>query len=195
MNCLRSGLLLAAAAGVLAATLIYAGAFNVAADVPHSALTYRVMEIIRDRSIAVRLGEIQVPALDDPALIAEGAKDYGDMCVACHLTPDRKDSEIRAGLYPQPPDLTEPIDVGPARMFWVIKHGIKMSAMPAWGRTHDDQRIWGIVAFLQQLPELTPDQYRALTDIRGEGYQHGHAQTPGHSHHHGDGGSHEPTRR
>ena len=80
------------------------------------------------------------------------------MCVDCHLAPNRKDSEIRAGLYPKPPDMTRHVDAGTARMFWVIKHGIKMSAMPAWGPTHDDRRIWGIVAFLQELPELTPDQ-------------------------------------
>jgi ketosteroid isomerase-like protein len=43
-----------------------------------------------------------------------------------------------------------------------------MTAMPAWGATHDDQRIWAMVAFLQKLPSLTPEQYQILT-ARGEG--------------------------
>jgi hypothetical protein len=28
--------------------------------------------------------------------------------------------------------------------------------------THDDELLWDIVAFLQKLPELAPDQYQAL---------------------------------
>ena len=53
----------------------------------------------------------------------------------------------------------------PGRIFGVIKHGIKASGMPAWGKTHDDQRIWAMVAFIKQLPTLTPNQYQVLTAI------------------------------
>ena len=48
-------------------------------------------------------------------------------------------------------------------VFWIVKHGIKASGMPSWGPTHDDQRIWAMVAFLQKLPQLTPEQYQILT--------------------------------
>jgi mono/diheme cytochrome c family protein len=57
-------------------------------------------------------------------------------------------------------------DIQTARKnFWVIKHGIKASGMAAWGKTHDDQRIWAMVAFIKQLPTLTPEQYQVLTAI------------------------------
>lgn len=52
--------------------------------------------------------------------------------------------------------------VEPKAAFWVIKHGIKMSAMPAWGPTHDDATIWSMVAFLQKLPILDATQYKAI---------------------------------
>jgi mono/diheme cytochrome c family protein len=84
------------------------------------------------------------------------------MCTGCHLAPGARDSEIRPGLYPQPPDLTRSPPPSPARAFWVIKHGIKMTAMPAWGTTHDDAAVWNIVAFLQKLPTLSPGQYQSL---------------------------------
>jgi mono/diheme cytochrome c family protein len=71
------------------------------------------------------------------------------------------DSEIRPGLYPQPPVLWQ-TRVDPQDAFWVIKHGIKMSAMPAWGGSHDDDTIWSMVAFLQKLPGMTPEQYKAI---------------------------------
>jgi len=83
------------------------------------------------------------------------------MCTGCHLAPGMADSEIRPGLYPQPPNLArEKVDARKA--FWVIKHGIKMSAMPAWGLSHDDPTIWSMVAFLQKLPMLSPAQYRDI---------------------------------
>ena len=43
-----------------------------------------------------------------------------------------------------------------------MKHGLKMSGMPAWGVTHDDEILWDVVAFLRKLPELKPDEYQAL---------------------------------
>ena len=170
MTRLRTWILIAVAGSALGALFVYSGLFDVAADVPHSTLVYAVMEAVRDRSVAVRAKEIRVPPLDDPKLVAEGGKHYDAMCVACHLAPGIKQSEMREGLYPEPPDLTEKIDLDPAETFWVIKHGIKMSAMPAWGKTHDDQSLWGIVAFLQKLPELTPEQYQALVSASGENH-------------------------
>jgi mono/diheme cytochrome c family protein len=105
------------------------------------------------------------------------------MCVDCHLAPGAKQSEMREGLYPQPPDLTQHVDASPAEMFWVIKHGIKMSAMPAWGKTHDDGSIWGLVAFVQKLPELTPDQYRGLVRTGDEVHDLRTQQSRGEHHH------------
>jgi mono/diheme cytochrome c family protein len=204
MKLLKIGLVIAAVVVALAAAIVYSGVFDVAADVPHSAIVYALMEAVRDRSIAVRVKDIQAPPLDDPKLVISGAEDYAAMCVDCHLAPAVKESEIRAGLYPQPPNLTQHIDAGPGEMFWVIKHGIKMSAMPAWGKTHDDHRIWGMVAFLQKLPEITPDQYLALVKPSGEAHHHDHqhrhdqdgtehgAEDIGHSHNHGDAAAHKP---
>ena len=182
----KTWILIGAAAAALAALFVYSGVFDVAADMPHSALVYAAMEVVRDRSVSVRSKDIQVPPLNDPKLIADGAEHYDAMCANCHLAPGSQQSEMREGLYPQPPNLTEKIDLEPAAMFWVIKHGIKMSAMPAWGKTHDDQSIWGIVAFLQKLPELTPGQYETLVP-RVESIHHDHQ----HSHDHDSGRRHE----
>ena len=171
---------------VFAAIFVYSGAFDIAADVPHSDLTARLIEAVRDRSIAVRIKDIQVPALVDPHLIAEGAEHYAAMCANCHLAPGVDKTDIRDGLYPTPPNLTKPIAASAAEMFWVVKHGIKMSAMPAWGRTHDDRSIWGIVAFVQKIPELTPEQYQALVKPGDKSDHHEHQ----HSQEQGSGGKH-----
>jgi len=145
----------------IALVTVFSGIYNVAADIPHTRLVYSMMSELRDRSIDARAGHIKVPPLADPALVLKGAGQYAAMCTGCHLTPGGKDSEIRAGLYPQPPDLARE-HVDPRRAFWVIKHGVKMSAMPAWGKTHDDPTIWSMVAFLEVLPGMTAAQYRDM---------------------------------
>jgi len=154
------------------AVFIWSGAFNIAADEPHWPLTAWLMETARDRSIAARAADVIVPALEDESQIRGGAGNYDAMCAGCHLKPGVERTEAGAGLYPPPPDLTKRRADDAARAFWVIKHGIKMSGMPAWGRSMDDEPIWGMVAFLRQLPALTPERYREMVAASG-GHSHG----------------------
>jgi len=175
MKILKTLLVAAVALLLLAVIGAYSGTFNVGADDPHWGLTQRFLEIARDRSIERRAAEVSVPAnLADAKLIASGAAEYSEMCTGCHLAPGMKDTELRIGLNPQPPNLSARGDLAPpAEQFWIIKHGIKMTGMPAWGLTHDDQIIWSMVAFLQKLPDLTPDAYQDMIES-GEGGHHHH---------------------
>jgi mono/diheme cytochrome c family protein len=146
-----------------AALVISSGIYNVAADAPHSQPVYWLMQTSRDRSIAAHAADIVAPDdLADPERIASGAGLYAEMCSRCHLAPGMERTEISQGLYPKAPELRRGVDLTPAEEFWVAKHGIKMTGMPAWGVTHSDKLLWDVVAFLQKLPKLTPDQYRAL---------------------------------
>jgi mono/diheme cytochrome c family protein len=146
---------------LLAYAYAWSGLYDIGADVPHESLTYRFLTMVREHSVQRHARHIEVPRLDDPALILRGAGQYAAMCTGCHLAPGMQDSELRAGLYPQPPELSRQ-SIDPREAFWVIKHGIKMSGMPAWGATHDDPTIWSMVAFLQKLPGMTPAQYRDI---------------------------------
>ena len=151
-------MLLAAIAGIF----IYVGAYNIAADAPHWKWVYNTLDSLRENSIAARSRGIKVPAdLNDPKRIATGAGLYTEMCTGCHLGPGLEKSEMSQGLYPPAPELARGNDHTPAQQFWIIKHGVKLSAMPAWGRTHDDQLIWDMVAFIRQLPKMSPEQYKA----------------------------------
>jgi mono/diheme cytochrome c family protein len=140
---------------------VYSGIYNIGADDHHTRPVYALMRTLRKRSIESRSKDLTVPNLDDPQLILKGAGQYAAMCTGCHLAPGMADSEIRPGLYPQPPELSK-FRSDPHEAFWVIKHGIKMSAMPAWGGSHDDATIWSMVAFLQKLPDLSPGQYKDI---------------------------------
>lgn len=183
-------LFLAAMLGVVVlagVTAVYSGAYNVAADVPHTRPVYAMLETVRKRSVASRADDLQPPAeLSDPERIRQGAGNYDAMCTGCHLSPGTGPTELSRGLYPAPPDLTRAAPP-PAEAFWVIKHGIKMTGMPAWGQSMGDEYVWGLVAFLKELPGMSPDNYRELVEASG-GHQHGglesgnEAEKSGHAH-------------
>jgi mono/diheme cytochrome c family protein len=157
---------LAATLGVCAlgaALFIASGVYNIGADDHHTALVTALIGELRDRSIEARARVIAVPDLSGAARIEAGAHRYTLDCAGCHLSPGVNRSELRRGLYPHPPNLAQQQPPDPRRAFWTIKHGIKMSAMPAWGTTLADPEIWELVAFLQQLPAMSPEDYQRLT--------------------------------
>jgi mono/diheme cytochrome c family protein len=146
-----------------AAVVIHTGLYNIAADVPHTQPVYWLFETVRDRSVATRARDIVVPKdLDDANRISKGAGQYAETCSGCHLAPGMKRTEISRGLYPRAPELRRQTDLTPAEQFWIVKHGVKMTGMPAWGVTHQDELLWDVVAFVRKLPQLTPEQYETL---------------------------------
>lgn len=160
----------------------YMGLVNVGADDPHFPAVHAFLTMTRDRSIEVRSRNIEVPNLNDQALITAGAGNYNSMCIGCHLAPGVAQTELSQSLYPAPPNLAKVgVDGNPAATFWVIKHGIKATGMPAWGKSMGDPYIWGMVAFLEQLPNLDAEQYQRLV-ASSDGHQHGGGETQMHNH-------------
>lgn len=166
---------------LLCALVVGSGALSVAADEPHSSLVFRILETARDRSIEAHADDVQVPGLEDPAMLRRGAGNYDAMCAKCHLAPGMQATELSAGLSPNPPNLAQHADADAAEAFWVIKHGIKATGMPAWGKHMQDQYIWEVVAFLRKLPSLSAEQYHSEVEASG-GHSHGGGESAGHSH-------------
>ena len=184
-----SGLAVLGAAG-----FVWSGVYNIGADDPHTRPVFTLLQSLRERSIAARAAKLQVPDLSDPKRIAQGAGNYDAMCTGCHLAPGAEETELSKGLYPAPPNLSRQT-VEAAEAFWAIKHGVKASGMPAWGKSMDDAYIWNMVAFVQQLPSLDAAQYQAWVASSG-GHSHGGGESRGHSHKegvgHDDHGGHAP---
>ncbi|WP_460594299.1 c-type cytochrome [Geomonas sp. Red276] len=49
-------------------------------------------------------------------------------------------------------------------VFWVIKNGVRMTGMPAFGKGHRDEHIWSMVSFVKSLPRMSPEEYRGWTE-------------------------------
>ncbi|WP_447979999.1 c-type cytochrome [Candidatus Nitrospira bockiana] len=171
-------------AGMTGALLISAGAYNVSAAIPHTEIVQWLFATVRDRSIAVRSDDHQAPRLDDRERIKAGLRSYHDMCRVCHGAPGEEPTPIRQGLNPQPPKLdaqrTQRRDEG--ELFWIIKNGIRMTGMPAFGKTHKDEDLWSLVAFIRHLPAVRPEQYEAL--LKEAGLPETPPPADGHDHEH-----------
>jgi mono/diheme cytochrome c family protein len=150
------------------AAFIGAGVYNIGADDHHTQIVLALIEQLRERSIAARSDSIDAHDVKDPARIAAGARHYAALCVGCHLAPGVTQSDIRPGLYPHPPSLAQEEPQQAQRAFWIIKHGIKMSAMPAWGKTLDDADIWDMVAFIRKMPDMSSETYQELSQEHGK---------------------------
>lgn len=153
-------LLLAASGGLL---VILSGAFNVAATNPDSPMTEWMLHTTMRRSVAVRSAAIVAPTSFTQAEVQAGSKEFRAMCAGCHGAPGKMRSAAGKGLRPRAPDLALAArEWTNADLFWIIKNGVKMTGMPAFGPTHDDQTLWNIVAFVSQLPTMPAEQYRTL---------------------------------
>lgn len=175
------------AASVIAAlVVIYSGMYSVAADQSHWRATRWLLETTRTQSIKARLDDVVIPAdLESQERVRRGAVGYVEMCQSCHLAPGVAPTPLHQGLSPEPPVLAEAHshNHGPEYLFWIIKHGIKMTGMPAWGETHGEDELWDLVAFVQKLPALKQDEYRSLTTENSDN-KHNNIDGHGHSHQH-----------
>jgi hypothetical protein len=189
--------LLAIAAGV---AVIYTGVGTVGADDDHSPLTHRLLETVRERSVAraARSVEVRLPRLDEAALLSAVAG-FDDMCAGCHAPPGHSPTALARGLNPPATDLT--IAAGErtaAELFWVTRHGIRMTGMPAWGVTHSDDELWPLVALILRFPELGEGEYAGLlatAQAAGVGHGHDHGDEPAPDQHHDHDHDHDHGHR
>ena len=151
---------------------VYSGFHDVSATTRHNRFASWGLSMTVDKSVARRAKEVAVPDLDDETLRLTGINDYEAMCVDCHGAPGKDAAAVGEGLNPSPPDLAHSAqELSAAELFWVTKHGIRMTGMPAWGRTHDDKDLWPVVAFMQALPKLDEKAYRSML-AKAEGLGH-----------------------
>jgi mono/diheme cytochrome c family protein len=195
--------LLAAVLLVIAGGLafMYSGVYDVSARAPHGAAMNWIMETTMHASVERRAGQIDAPELDERSLLLAGINDFEAMCVQCHGAPGREPDALGQGLNPEGPDLAEAAgEMTAEELFWITKNGIRLTGMPAWGATHDDDALWPVVALVTALPELDARAYAALLQqAEGRGHHGDDASATDHPHAeddepatHDDGESAEP---
>ena len=149
-----------AIAAVVALSVVYTGAYNVAATEQHASFTRWAFDTTFHNSVETRAEEIAAPESVSAELLATGAAEYKEYCQHCHAGPGVERAEWASGMRPRPPHLTEAAAEWEMReVYWLVENGVKMSGMPAFGPSHDAETLWGIAAFVKQLPAMTPEAY------------------------------------
>jgi mono/diheme cytochrome c family protein len=150
-----------------ALAFIYSGVYDVSALTPDNPIVKWAVHKTSDISVNARLGGIVVPTnLDDPRMIEAGGHLFAQHCAVCHGGPGLTPTDIAQGLNPEPPDLfraTRKPEMNEAFRF--IKYGVKMTAMPGFGRTQTDDEIWQLSAFLAKAPGMSPEDFSKQTGI------------------------------
>src|SRR5215469_14144431 len=100
---------------------------------------------------------------------------YGRNCAICHGTGGGRASAspVAKGEYPKPPQFGSHPEMGshstadhpPEHSFWIIKYGIRLTGMPAWQGTLNDQEIWTVALFLSQMDRLPPAARQAWQNL------------------------------
>jgi cytochrome c553 len=154
--------------GGIAGLLVAAsGVYSVSAERGHWPVTRRLLTFAMERSVAHHSRNVEAPTLDDPALIALGLGHYDGACAPCHGAPDSRRSPIALGAVPVPPFLPEAVPQWePEELFWITRHGLKYTGMPAWPADQREDEVWAVVAGLLQLPGMSTDDYRRI--VRGD---------------------------
>jgi mono/diheme cytochrome c family protein len=153
------------------AVFTWSGIYNVAATKTHWSGTTWFLNQARERSIHFHSKGISPPPLKEEKLDEIGFSHYHEMCRLCHGAPGVLPEEFAKGLNPKPPDLTskDVQELSRAELYWVVKNGIKMTGMPAFGITHTEGELWAMVALVKRLPDLKPEEYKAMMNGRGKG--------------------------
>ena len=132
------------------------GFADVRGDAAPSRLETYMMRAAVHASVRRHAEEIRNPVEPTEENLIAGGKMYLNECSGCHGTPGKiqKDADP---LRPAPPQLAVVgTEYSEAQVFWVAKHGIRMSGMFANGVWDSDQKLWTVAAYIKRMNALPP---------------------------------------
>jgi mono/diheme cytochrome c family protein len=162
---------LALGAAVVGAIVLEGGYYHIGATKQHFQIVHTLLEKGMHQSVLRHAREVTPPAgfeQPTPQLLRRGAGLYRDHCVACHGAPGVAPSDIGKSMQPVPGPLVDAArHWSPRELYWITRHGIKMSGMPAWEYRLSDADLWAVAGFVGKLPQLSPPAYAALAEEAG----------------------------
>lgn len=143
--------------------LIYSGIIGVSASGAGGGFTDWLFRTVVTASVESGAEAVEAPDLSGDGRLRDGAELYRENCAGCHGSPGAAPADFARGLHPRPPELADRAGRwSTGELFWITKHGIRMTGMPAWGRTLDDDAIWAIVAAARAMPDMSASDWRKL---------------------------------
>jgi cytochrome c553 len=151
---------LAAGGIVFVLVVAYSGIFNIAASAGHPAWLEWLLMLGKERSVIVNSKSVDAPELEIAELAPLGAAHFHGGCATCHGIPGQSFNPVYDQMLPPPPDLQIHAPMWKReQLFWIVRHGIQFTGMPAWSGKDRDDEVWAVVAFLEALPLMEPGDY------------------------------------
>lgn len=161
---LIAAVVLVVVAGAGGLVIMISGIVPLKASSGHWGITEAILQFSKRRSIATHALTLEAPPLDDERLVRLGGGHYGFACEPCHGSPAVQQPRIAAAMLPKPPDLRDIMHVyDTEELFYIVKHGLKFTGMPAWPAHERDDEVWPVIAFVQRLPGMDQQTYERLT--------------------------------
>ena len=143
--------------------VVASGIFPVRASDGHWAITEAFLQFASKRSIQTNSLNVETKPLDEPGMMRLGAATYASNCAWCHGSPSEPYPTVASAMLPRPPHLVNAaIDWDNHELFYIAKHGIMLTGMPAWPTQARDDDIWPLVAFLHEMGNMDSQQYQLL---------------------------------
>ncbi|WP_128293775.1 c-type cytochrome [Afifella aestuarii] len=157
------------AVAVVAVVVLVSGIINLAASIPHPEGWANLLHFGMKRAVAFHAGDLKEPDdFDADWRVAQGAAHYGHVCVSCHGAPELGQNAVVLKMRPRPQYLVESVDqLSNKELAWIVLHGVKYTAMPAWTDADREDEAWSMAAFLRKLPEMDYATYSDLAYGQG----------------------------
>jgi cytochrome c553 len=160
--------LLLLALGALGFAVVVSGVIPITASSGHFAVTEWFLQFTKKRSVASHSLGVPEQHFAGEAQVLKGAGHFESGCRPCHGAPDLPHPpRVPQAMLPPPPNLSERCrDYDAEELFYIVKHGLKFTGMPAWPSQVRDDEVTAVVAFLRALPGMDGAGYRRL--VHGE---------------------------
>ena len=124
-------------------------------------LERRLARAVRHLAIPVRARTLSNPVPFDEAVFAEARAHFADHCASCHANDGSGHTPLGESLYPRAPDMrgSDTQQLSDGELYSIIKNGVRLTGMPAWGEPGDDDvETWKLVHLVRRLKTLTTAQ-------------------------------------
>jgi mono/diheme cytochrome c family protein len=172
--------ILATAAVLVAAGLVYARATRLSARPAPGGLETRLARFVRRVALPDDVSRRLNPVPLSAAALEDGMAHFADHCGSCHGNDGSGATEMGQNLFPKAPDMrgAPTQDLSDGELFWIIENGIRFTGMPGWGdgTPESTASTWNLVHFVRHLPRLSEDELarmeammpRSVDEVREE---------------------------
>ena len=154
-----------------ALTYFRLGLADTRSDVKPPAWETRLMQSAVRASVRRGASGIQAPTAENiEDAIVEGGKLYVNGCMGCHGEFGKTGEDLDS--YPPVPQLPHVgTQYSEPELYWIVKHGIRNTAMSAYGPFYSEKQMWALASFLRRINNLPPGVLERIQAKKSGGAQ------------------------